>query len=290
MLGYKTYHMVRVHALSILLGNLRIIFPEQFLIILPQLSILRAIFFTPNDPMIVQREIIQNARTGDVAMWHEQIAGGCAAPAALRALFDASPYTATVDFPSTMCWEALATAYPEAKVVHTRRRSAEEWYDSAANSIMTLNQRFPLNLVSAYVPQLRRHAAVLWSTLLGEPVAPASPAWPSAHKPALLAAYAANEAAVEAFSTKAEGRVLLQDHKKGWADLCAFLGKPPPAASTTGAAAPFPHVNSRAEVDGVVRALAAAGVLAAAGALALLVFAGKRLLPGPKPAPEPKSR
>jgi hypothetical protein len=201
-------------------------------------------------------------------VWHEQSLNNCADIDAIKALFDGpAGYTAAVDFPASMCWEALAKAYPDAKVVHTQRASAEEWYESASNSIFVLTTTFPFNVVTVVVPFFKRHAAMidgLFSSMVGHPVSVADAGWPGVYKAELMAAYDANTARVKSGVPLAKLHV--QDHKKGWAGLCTFLKKPVPDA-------PYPHVNSRAEFRAMFLYMVVGGTVAAVMAFAALFYA-----------------
>lgn len=60
---------------------------------------------------------------------------------------------------------------------------------------------------------------------------------------------------------------MVLDHSKGWAPLCAFLGKPIPAV-------PYPHVNSKTDFDAFINTLTGAvfgGILLLAAAAVFLV-------------------
>src|SRR5258708_3902275 len=48
-------------------------------------------------------------------------------------LFDG--YVATVDWPGGAAWREISEAYPEAKVLLSTRRSADEWWTSASKTI-----------------------------------------------------------------------------------------------------------------------------------------------------------
>ena len=76
----------------------------------------------------------------------------------------------------------------------------------------------------------------IWASLLHTPgISSSDSGFPQQYKSELVALHDAWNACVVERVPKA--RLLVQDHKKGWATLCAFLGKPFPASA-------HPHVNS----------------------------------------------
>jgi hypothetical protein len=211
-------------------------------------------------------EIFDNTLSTHVSTWHELLSNNCSDVESMKNLFEELEYTAAVDFPAAFCWEALMRAYPEAKIVHTQRSSAEAWYDSASNSIMIIRTLFPFNIIMAVVPFFRSHGAmadVLWSRLAGKQVSAGEPDFPLAHKADFIASYHANNARV--LEVVPPDSLLIQDHKQGWDPLCAILQKPVPGH-------PYPHVNSRAELKAMVRNLGLAVCGAGVVAVAVLVL------------------
>lgn len=209
------------------------------------------------------KEIIDHQLSAHVATWHAQAENKCADVDAMKALFEDLGYTAAVDFPVSMCWETLIKAYPDAKIVHTQRKTAELWWESASNSIMSINTLFPFNILTRVVPFFVQHRAMadsLWSNLLSKPVSSDDPGFPSVYKAEFLASYDANNAHV--VGTVPRDRLLIQDHQEGWTQLCNFLGKAIPPT-------PYPHVNSRAEFKAFLRNLS----LGVAGTGVLALFA-----------------
>ena len=72
------------------------------------------------------KEIMHGKLLSDVHDWITLAENNCSDEQALKDLFERGGWTATVDFPSSMCWETLIQVYPNAKVIHTEREP-EEW-------------------------------------------------------------------------------------------------------------------------------------------------------------------
>jgi len=210
------------------------------------------------------KEIIDGSLTEHVKTWHVQLESKCADVQALKSLFEDLGYTAAVDFPASMCWETLMKAYPDAKIVHTRRKSFEVWWESATNTILVLGSTFPFNILNRVVPFFVAHKAMvdaLFSNILGKPLSADEPGFPWVYKAEFKASYEANnDRVVEVVPRE---RLLVQDHAKGWTLLCEFLGKAIPAT-------PYPHVNTPAEFKALARNLSIGFGCAGLAALAVL--------------------
>uniref|UniRef100_A0A7S4SFH2 Sulfotransferase domain-containing protein n=2 Tax=Ditylum brightwellii TaxID=49249 RepID=A0A7S4SFH2_9STRA len=197
------------------------------------------------------KEILENGLTAHMETWHELLKNGCDDEAASKALYEDLGYTAAVDFPTSACWEALMRAYPMAKIVHTQRKSGEDWYASASDSILSLMHTFPFNIFKRIDPFFIRFAKMcdqMWGRIVKRPIeASLDPGFPHAYKDEIIAAYDANNVRVLEMVTPK--RLLIHDHKKGWASLCHFLGKPVPDID-------YPHTNTRAEFHAFKRNIA----------------------------------
>jgi len=149
-------------------------------------------------------------------------------------------FDATVDFPSSYHWEALAETYPEAKVILSVR-SAEGW----AKSFMTLEaflaklfgrlglMRF-VGITRFYKWRLMCDA--LHCTLFyGKDgrFAKQLPTAPSTDE--MVVRY--NKWTEHVKATCPKDRLLVFDVREGWAPLCKFLQLPVPEV-------PFPHSNA----------------------------------------------
>ena len=217
------------------------------------------------------KEIIENQLSSHVKTWHKQAENKCADVHAMKALFEDHGYTAAVDFPASMCWETLMKVYPNAKVVHTRRTSADVWWASASDSILSLGNLFPFNVMNRVVPFFVQHKEMvdaMWSNLLNKPVSSDEPGFPGIHKADFLERYEANNERVT--SVVPHKRLLVHDHAHGWDRLCAFLGKAVPLD-------PYPRVNSRAEFKTFVRNLGLGIGCAGVTALVTMLLAVKWL-------------
>jgi hypothetical protein len=142
-------------------------------------------------------------------------------PVDWAALFEG--YEATVDWPGGGVWREIAAAYPDAPVLLSTRRSADEWYTSASRTI------FPAMYID-------RPGMEPWHAMAAAMLARLTPDWHDAD--VTKAAYDRHNAAVRA-EVPAD-RLIDWQPEDGWAPLCAALGVPVPAA-------PFPLTNTSAE-------------------------------------------
>ncbi|KAL7462683.1 hypothetical protein ACHAXS_003055 [Conticribra weissflogii] len=221
------------------------------------------------------REIMIGRLLSDVILWRDQIENDCADVESLRDLFEKGGWTAAVDFPTVMCYESLMIAFPEAKIIHTERMTSEQWWDSASNSIMIVANLFPFNVLHAVVPFLKIRKDMvnaMWSRVLGgKKVTISDDDFPQAYKEEFLAAYEANNARVRKVVPRK--RLLVQDHSRGWTDLCRFLNKEVPDV-------PYPHSNKRRDFYRFAYKMAFKfifNVVAALGMFAFLMYKLSRL-------------
>ncbi len=142
------------------------------------------------------------------------------------AVFDG--YAATVDWPACNYWRELLALYPDARVILSRRHTAEQWFESTQATILHPDLAHP--------PFIDR----LVAAVLGD----------DPHDgPACRAAYEAHNAAV--IAAVPADRLLVFEPGDGWAPLCAFLGVAVPDD-------PYPQVNSTADFQAMVAAMRAA--------------------------------
>lgn len=134
-------------------------------------------------------------------------------------------YKAAVDWPTAAFWRELAAAYPQAKFILSTR-SAESWYDSISQTILS-TLTAPDNWPPPAVEWFNMVLKVLHRSL-----------GPTFDKESVIAAFHAHEAAVKAEIPAS--RLLVHSARDGWKPLCAFLGAPVPAT-------PYPRTNSKEE-------------------------------------------
>jgi hypothetical protein len=143
--------------------------------------------------------------------------------------------TATVDFPASTSWRALADHYPHARVI-LGMRDPERWYESTQETIFA--PRWIEFLATSAASDFMD--ATINSYFDGR----------MHDKDHLIKRYREHIAAVQT-AIPAE-RLLSFDVKEGWAPLCAFLDKPIPEQ-------PFPHINDSQETKALIDAIIADG-------------------------------
>jgi hypothetical protein len=153
----------------------------------------------------------------EVPVWHAAMLGE---PVDFHDLL--AGYSAIVDYPGAAVWRELAAAFPDAPVLLSTRSSAEEWWQSASNTILAMRPDSPAD-------DGRRMIEALFARSLGDDIT---------DREAVVAAYDAHNAAVR--SEIAPERLFEYQPGDGWAPLCAALGVPEPDE-------PFPHTNTRDE-------------------------------------------
>jgi hypothetical protein len=186
-----------------------------------------------------------------VSIWHDAALG---LPVDWAALF--SDYASAVDFPASVVYRELMTAFPDAKVVHTVR-DADRWYESTLETIHRGRTMAPA-LVQRLVPVIAKWVdmvdLLVWEGIFDGRFED------RAHAIACYDAWTA-----EVIATVPPDRLLVFEVGEGWEPLCEFLGVLRPDA-------PFPRVNDRESMRRrmrvgriVTRALPFVGVGAAVG-------------------------
>ena len=134
-------------------------------------------------------------------------------------------YSAQVDWPGAHVWRETAAAFPNAKVIHSRRPDDKWWasFSRTISKLMTIHR-------SLDVPP---HAHDMFEVIV-EIIGHQTFAGRWTDRDAALAAYHQREADVRA--ALAPDRLLVFDVAEGWAPLCRFLGVPVPDM-------PFPNRN-----------------------------------------------
>jgi len=144
-------------------------------------------------------------------------------------------FSATVDFPASTSFEALAHHYPNAKVVHTVR-DPQKWFDSTQATIFQ----------PKWIEYLQNSEA-------------------GAYMDACIDSYFDNrmhdrDHLIKRFNEHTEAvkaaippeRLLVFEVAQGWEPLCEFLQLPVPSE-------PFPHINESDAVRGLIDAVMAEG-------------------------------
>jgi hypothetical protein len=128
-------------------------------------------------------------------------------------------YIAAVDWPVAAYWPELSAAYPDAPVLLSTRSSAEEWYESASQTIFAVDRsKMPGGGDASFIDGMFSR----FTFDVGNP-----------------------QAAMEAYETHNRkvresiepDRLVEWQPGDGWAPLCEALGVPEPED-------PFPHVNT----------------------------------------------
>ena len=144
-------------------------------------------------------------------------------------LFDG--YTATVDFPASTSYEALADYYPDAKVILTVR-DPEQWFQSTQNTIFSPHwmEFVPSSEAGAYMKATiydffdnRMHDRDHLIHRFGEHIDEVKAAIPADH-------------------------LLVFEVAQGWEPLCNFLGMEIPSGE-------FPHVNDTKALQEMINAI-----------------------------------
>jgi hypothetical protein len=161
------------------------------------------------------------ANPDEVPIWHRVMLGDAVDVEALL-----PDYTAIVDYPGAAVWRELADTFPEAPVLLSTRSTAEEWWDSASATILSVGRDEPTDDVGR---GFRSMVDDMFARSLGCAID---------DREGVMAAYEAHNAAVRA--EVPPGRLFEYRPGDGWAPLCAALDLPVPDE-------PFPHTNTRAE-------------------------------------------
>jgi hypothetical protein len=139
-------------------------------------------------------------------------------------------YRATSDFPACLFWRELSEIYPDAPVLLSTRADSQVWWESAHETIFSS----AVEAVGAERPDW----LAMWKT-----VAKARFTELTHDEDAAKAAYDRHNAEVRA--TLGPDRLIDWQPGDGWGPICDRLGLPVPDA-------PFPHVNTRAEMQAML--------------------------------------
>ncbi|TMK98014.1 MAG: sulfotransferase family protein [Actinobacteria bacterium] len=163
------------------------------------------------------------AHPADAARWHAAVRGE-------RVDWDAllAGYAATVDWPASAFWRELLEANPRALVLLSTREHAEQWWESAARTIIpTVSQPLPVD-----DPDTAARRGMIRDMMRMR----FTPDW--RERDGAIAAYERHNAQVRA--TVPAARLIDWRPGDGWEPICSALGVPVPDE-------PFPHVNTTAQ-------------------------------------------
>ena len=174
-------------------------------------------------PCYHMSEVLANA--GHMDLWNDVAAGDPDWDAIFK------DYASTTDFPAATYWRDLAAYYPDAKVILSLR-DAERWYESTQETILSRSM-------------MARLEGTPWRAMIRNTIDALFGGEIHDHDTLIRVFNEHNEAVKAAFGPD---RLLVFEAKQGWAPLCAFLGVAVPAA-------PFPQVNSKDEMKGMIAML-----------------------------------
>lgn len=187
-------------------------------------------------------------RSSELDFWFDAFATNCSHPEGVRGIFDKGGYTATVHAINFPCHDALLfDMYPQAKVIHTERASAELWHDSVSNAICKAAADSWSGRIMGLIFPLYRKFKSFTPLLIGRaifgvygPIENITPQYCREHKKQMIDFYNAHNARIRNI-VPAERLLIISNHKEGWKPICNFLGVPIPDV-------PFPHVNKRGDM------------------------------------------
>ncbi|ASU84226.1 hypothetical protein CDO52_16770 [Nocardiopsis gilva YIM 90087] len=146
-------------------------------------------------------------------------------------------YRSAVDWPGSYFWRELVTAYPDAKVILTRR-DPQRWYASCKNTIFEFCAATARGDAPPLSPEHGEFQMKVLDRLFRTSFGAGMADFP-AEEPS-IAGFERNNAA--AIATVPADRLLIYEPGDGWEPLCEFLGVPVPADT------PYPHLNEGAEM------------------------------------------
>jgi hypothetical protein len=159
-------------------------------------------------------ELWRAAGNGDSVDWNTMMAG----------------FAATSDFPACLFWRELHVENPDALILLSTRSDTQTWWESASQTIFGP----AVEALAAQMPEW-------WS--MWQTVAKARFTDQLQDEVAAKAAYERHNADVRA-SVPAD-RLIDWQPEQGWGPICTALRLPVPDE-------PFPHVNTRAEIQAMI--------------------------------------
>lgn len=131
-------------------------------------------------------------------------------------------FSATVDYPSALFYEALARRYPRAKVILTER-DPDQWFDSTQRTIFNED-----------LDRILANPTDDWGRMVARLIVPQFDGRLHDRAHAITVFRAHNARVKQVIPPE---RLLVYQVGEGWEPLCRFLGAPQPAA-------PFPQANT----------------------------------------------
>ena len=163
------------------------------------------------------------ANPGHIPVWHRAAHGQLPS---WNSFLDG--YRAAVDLPASAFWQELAAASPGALILLSVRDTAEQWWDSASQTVFDPSRLSPP--AGTPIADFRAMVADIWRQRVAE--------CDLTDKTAMIAGYQRHNDTVRA---QAPPRRLLEWRPgDGWAPIAAALRLPVPDS-------PFPKVNTRAQ-------------------------------------------
>ena len=151
-----------------------------------------------------------------------------------------SGYAATVDTPACAFWRELAEAFPDAKVLLSRRTDAATWYRSMEPTVLTQIRRARSTGAGGPPPGPAGRPSTRAQQLAVGEVLSSVAAFLRADEDQARIEARYDEWLAEVRAEVPAGRLIEWQPGDGWEPLCAALGTDIPDE-------PFPHVNSTAE-------------------------------------------
>ncbi len=168
-------------------------------------------------------------RPSRMLTWHKIVNGAAPDWDALFAGFEA-----TVDWPACNYYQALMTAYPQAKVVLSVR-DPERWYDSVYHTIYAVTQIKGATRIPLVGEHIHFVNDLVWDGVFN-----------GRFEDRAYAIQIFNEHIEKVKAAVPPEKLLVFNVQQGWEPLCEFLGMPVPER-------PFPHVNDRQVMENRLR-------------------------------------
>jgi len=151
-------------------------------------------------------------------------------------------YDSVTDVPACWFWKQISDAFPDAKIILTKRSSEKVWLKSFIQQEKTFLEHInaPIRMLSSYNRKQQRYFDKTYTSIFGHRPLPSK-----YNETLTVEAYNKHNAHV--VMNAPEDQLLVFDFKDGWAPLCKFLDVPVPDV-------PFPHKNkSGSAIDEIMQ-------------------------------------